>query len=274
MARARTFSKNTANYMSLGGSGLGSLLNGLAVFSVAARIRLGAGLSGGVNDNNIVGVIASGTTGGFALSIDGTGTKLRCSSRSVSTDARQALTATTVLTTGIDYYVGVVVNIGAKTITLYVNGVSDGTVGGLAYANAVWTLGTPTDNDAIGGFQAPPPSTSVQFDGEISQVALWNTALTAGNFATVAAGTAADAVAAANLLWYLKIDGLSSPELPTVGTPQGTITGSLPVVGPVVARTISVGASRANTVAVGASRAVTVAVGANRATTVSVGASQ
>lgn len=274
MARARTFTKNTANYMSCGTSGLGTILSGLSVFSVAARVRVGAGFSAGVNDNNILGIINSGTTGGFALSIDGTGPKLRCSSRSVSTDARQALTATTVLTTGIDYYVGVVVNIGAKTLTLYVNGVSDGAASGLAYANATWTLGTPTDNDAVGGFQAPPTATTVQLDGEISQVAIWNTDLSAADFATLAGGTAADGVKAANIRWYLKIDGLSSPELPTVGTPQGTIAGSLPVVGAVTPRSISVGASRANTVAVSASRAVAVTVGANRATTIAVGASQ
>src|SRR4051812_17518454 len=104
--RARTFTKNLANYMSLGNKGLGTLLSGASVFSVAARVKLGTGLTGAANDNNILTALLNGVTLGFALSIDGTGPKLRCSLRSVSTDAKQSASATTVLTTGTTYYVG------------------------------------------------------------------------------------------------------------------------------------------------------------------------
>jgi Concanavalin A-like lectin/glucanases superfamily len=223
----RTFTKNTANYMSLGSSAIGTVISGATAVSVHARIRL-ASISAGQNDNNILGVIINGIVGGLALSIDGTSTKLRCSARSVSTDARQALTGTTALSTGVDYSVGVVVDFTGKTITLYVNGVADGTIGSLAFANNTYTQGTPTDNDAVGGFQAPPPSTAVQFDGVIGHVAVWTSALTAGNFASLAKGTAASSVG--TVAWFLPIGGAASPELATVGTPSGTITGSLPAV--------------------------------------------
>lgn len=230
MARRRVFVKDVTKYMGLGNSGLGALLSGLSAFSAHALIRINS-VSAGVNDNNILGVIASGTTGGFALSIDGTVTKLRCSSRSVSTDARQALTGGTALVIGTDYYVGVAVDIGGKTITLYVAGVADGTVGALAYANAVWTLGVPTDVDAVGGFQGPPPSTSVQFDGLIGELALYNVALTAGNFATLATGAAPSSIA--GLIWNLPDNGTASPELATTGGVNGTITGDLPIYPPI-----------------------------------------
>lgn len=221
----RVFTKNLANYMSLGNAGIGALINGATVVSVDARIRI-ASITTGQNDNNILGVIVNGITGGLALSIDGTNTKLRCSSRSVGTDARQALTAGTTLAIGVDYYVGVVVDFTGKTITLYVNGVADGTIGSLAFANNAFTLGTPTDNDAVGGFQAPSTSTAVQFGGVISEVAVWTTALTSTQFATLATGVTADTVGSP--VYYLKIGGVSSPEPPTIGTAQGTITGSLP----------------------------------------------
>lgn len=271
--RARTFTKNTANYMSLGNSGVGAMLSGLATFSVSARIRI-ASTTAGVNDNNVLAAISNGTTSGFALCLDGSGPFVRLSARSVSTDARQVKSGTTALSTGIDYYIGGVVKIGAKTIEPFLNGVSEGVSGALTFANATWTLGTPTDNDAVGGFQAPPTTTPVQFDGEISQIALWSSALVASDFASLAAGTLPTSVQAGTLIYYLPVNTGSSPELPTVGTAQGTITGSLPLVGVVTPRSISVGASRANTASVAASRANTAAVAARRATTIAVGASQ
>ena len=221
----RVFTKNLANYMSLGNSGLGTILNGAAVVSVDARIRI-AGTTTGQNDNDIVAAIVNGVSAGLVLSVDGTSTKLRCAARSAAADVKQALTATTALVVGVDYYVGAVVDFTGKTITLFLNGVSDGTVASLAFANNTFTLGTPTDADVVGGFRAPPLATTDQFNGVISEIAVWTSALTAGQFATLATGVAATTVGSP--AYYLKIGGSASPELATVGTPSGTITGSLP----------------------------------------------
>lgn len=227
MASARVFTKNLANYMSLGSGALGAVLNGLGVFSVHAKIRF-ASLSGGINDNNIVTAIINGTTVGLAFSIDGTSSKLRVSARSVSTDSRQALTAASALFAGIDYSVGVIVDVTGDTLQLFLNGTSNAGPTGVTFANATWTLGTPTDNDAIGGFKAPPTATSDQFDGELSELAVWNIALSGANWTALAAGAAANTVASGNLLDYMTLNGYQSPETSTVGTLTGTITGSVP----------------------------------------------
>lgn len=224
---ARTFAKDTSKYMSLGSSAIGTIMNGATAVSVHARIRP-ASVSAGVNDNNILAVIVGGTTVGLALSIDGTTSKLRCSARSVVGDARQALTGGTALSMGVEYSVGVVVDFTGKTITLYLNGVADGTVGTLAFANNTYTQGTPTDNDAVGGFRAPAVATTDQLDGAIGHVAVWTSALSGANFVSLAQATPASAVGTP--AWFLPIGGAASPELATVGTPSGTITGTLPAV--------------------------------------------
>lgn len=227
MAHARTYTKNVANYMSLG-NGLSALLSGLSVFSVHAKIRL-TSVTAGVNDNNILTAIIDAASFGFAFCVNGASSKLRVSARSVLTDSRQAITAATTLSLGVDYFVGVIVDVAGKTLTLYLNGVIDAGPTAVTFANTTWTVGAPTNNDAVGGFKAPPTASSDQFDGLISELAVWKMALTTPNFASLAGGATADTIQLANLPWYLKNDGLNSPELPTVGSLQGVITGSLPV---------------------------------------------
>ena len=228
---ARIFTKNLANYMGLGNGSLGALLSGKAAFSVHARIKV-ASTTAGANDNNVLTVIDQGATVGFTLCIDGTGgaPKFRISARSVSTDARQAKSGGTTLTLGAEYFVGGVVDIGGKSITVYVNGVSDGVGSALTFANATWTLGSPTLPDMVGGYNSPPVATIDLFDGVIGDVTLWSGTLAGSDFASLAAGTSPALVSPGTLLYYLPIGGSTNPEQPVVGTPVGTITGSIPPV--------------------------------------------
>jgi hypothetical protein len=214
--------------MSLGVSGLATILSGRGVFSMHAKIRI-ASTTTGANDNNILVANINGATIGAVLNVDGTAgaPKVRISARSVNTDGRQVKSGATTIGVGVDAYVGGIVNIAGDTIEVYLNGVSDGSVG-VTFANATWTLGTPTGADTVGGYLAPPSATADQFDGQISEIAVWSSALSGANFATLAGGTPASSVSAGTLVYYLPIAGTTSPEPPTVGAPSGTITGSLP----------------------------------------------
>lgn len=234
---SRLFTKNLANYMSLGTGGLGAVLSGRGFFSIHAKIKI-ASTTTGATDNNILNVVIDGTTIGLALNLDGTGgtPKLALSVRSVNTDARQVATGATTLTPGVTAYVGGTVDVPDDIMQVYLNGVRDAIASPVTLANLSWTLGTPTAADTVGGYQAPPTATADQFNGEISEIAIWATILSVTEFATLATGAAADTVNSGALVYYLKIGGTASPELPTVGTAQGTITGSLPASSPIQLR--------------------------------------
>lgn len=224
---SRIFTKNVANYMSLGVSGLATILSGKGVFSVSAKIKI-ATVDTATGNNVVLSVIDNGVTSGMSLGVEAISgiPKVRVSARSVNTDAKQTKIGATTISTGVDAYIGAIVDVAGDTLTVYLNGSNDGS-SAVTFNNTTWTLGTPTGADTVGGYLAPPVTTD-QFDGEISEIAIWDIALSGANWTSLAGGTPASSVASGNLVYYLPIAGVSSPEPPTVGTPQGTITGSLP----------------------------------------------
>jgi hypothetical protein len=260
---SRVFTKNLANYMALGTSGVGTLLSGKGVYSVHAKVKI-TSVSTTTGANNILSVILNGTTSACGFGIEGVGgtPKVRISARSVSTDTKQTKVGATTISLATPTYVGGVVNIAGDALSVYLNGTLDGT-STVTFANPTVTLGTPTEQDAVGSYKAPPTATSDQFDGEISEIAVWSIALGATDFATLATGATADTVQAGSLLYYLKIGGTASPELPTVGTAQGTITGSLPAgASPTAALTgVSATAARGTLVPTGGGATVTALTG-------------
>lgn len=215
--------------MSLGVSGLASLLSGAAQASFSAKINI-ASFDSVLNGNNVIAAILNGTTVGAVLSIDGTGgvAHARLAGRSVSGDARQAVTGGTQLNVGQTYFIGGIIDYAADTITVYVNGVSDGS-SGVTFANTTFTLGTPTGADTVGGYLAPPGATADQFAGALGEIAVWTSALTGTDFSDLASGVVASSVSPGTLVEYLKIGGIASPEVATAGV-NGTITGALPLV--------------------------------------------
>jgi Concanavalin A-like lectin/glucanases superfamily len=227
---SRVFTKNLANYMTLGTSGLGSLLSGAAVLSVHALITAHS-TDIGNGDNAIVTVLSNSTTIGVQLNLDGTVSPpvARINARSVSTDAKQSKSGATAVALQTPTFVGGVVDLAGDAVQVYRNGVLDGSAS-VVFANTTFTLGTPLEGDTIGGYRTPPVSTTDQFDGEISEVAIWTTGLTGPDFATLATGAAANTVQSGSLVYYVKLTGTASPEVPTVGTPLGTIVGTVPAV--------------------------------------------
>lgn len=219
--------------MSLGVSGLGTILSGKNKISMSAKVNI-TSVDTGANNNPIISTLIDGTSFGIALNIDGTGglARVRMSARSVTGEARQLKSGATAFNFGVDTYVGGVMDVAGDLIEVFLGGASDGSAS-VAFGNSVWTLGVPTGSDTIGGFLAPPATTPDQFAGTIAEIAIWASAtdsLSAANYASLASGVPASSVRADILVYYLPIAGAASPELPTTGSPQGTITGSLPAV--------------------------------------------
>lgn len=225
---SRTFTKNVSNFLNIGTSGFGNLINGLAAVSVHFWVKPASYDVGGFN-NRILGASMSAGSGAFVIAVDGSGANkvLACGGRSQLADGFQSKVGTTTLGTGAYKSVGAVFNYGAATITPYIAGTAEG--GG----SVTFGSGTYVHTASVGfqdciGAASDSTTTADQFAGDIAEFAVWNTALTAGNFTSLAAGAAATAVARANLISYMRLLGTASPETDSVDSLVGTITGSIP----------------------------------------------
>jgi hypothetical protein len=226
---ARTFTKNAANYCSLGIGSIGPLLSGVGKFSVGAWVRL-TSVTAGADDNTLITVIDNAASVGMVLSIDGSianNPKIRAAARSVSTDTKRTKSGNTTIPLGVDVHIGATYDIAGQTLSVYFNGIPDGS-GAAVFANGVWTFGTPTSPDTLSGYLAPP-ATASQLDGVLSEIALWTTGgLTDPEFARLGAGHSALKVRRDRLVWYMQLKGTVSPEQSVIGGIVATITGSLP----------------------------------------------
>jgi hypothetical protein len=104
----------------------------------------------------------------------------------------------------------------------YVNGVVDknagGSAGAIDYTNAIYTLGIDGNGNHWMG-------------GNLAEAAVWNTILTPGEVSSLALGLRPPAIRPANLISYLPVDGISSPEPDFSGNAfNGTLTGTAAVV--------------------------------------------
>ena len=229
---ARDFTKNTANYLSWGVNAIGPLLNGLSAISCHAWIRPDT-FGTGTNDNTIVSVDIGNAQVGLTLVVNGSGANkvLRALGRSSTSDSLQAKNATSDLTLSTWHSVGMVSDIGGDTITPYVNGVAEGG-GAVIYASATYTnSGDQTTGDGIGVRDHTSHTAAIQFDGRICEVAIWSVDIGANAFASLARGVSPYRIRAGNLIVYMPLFGIASPEVCHAGSGKlGTITGSLPVI--------------------------------------------
>jgi hypothetical protein len=230
---ARDFTKNLANYVSLGNL-LGAALDGLAAFSVSAIINWDT-VSAVANDNTIVCAIISGTTVGFSFGLDGAASagnaRIRATARSASGDTRFAQTGTSNIPVGVWTQVGCVVDVVNDAIHVFVDGVLEASNNAATFSNTTWVLGAPTESDAIGSY-APGGGAAVTtafFDGQIAEVGLWGVNIAALGMAQLGARLAPYKVMRQNLLGYWPLDDRGTTILPDyVGRINGTVTGSIP----------------------------------------------
>lgn len=111
----------------------------------------------------------------------------------------------------------------------FINGASDGTI--FSGANIHVQTGTPT---LAVGYDAL--TINRNFPGRIADFAFWNVALTPGEVSALAQGARPLTIRPSNIIAYLPLDGISSPEPDLSGAKNnGTLTGTSNVGGPPLA---------------------------------------
>ena len=228
---SRTFNLTGTNFVSLGVSALGSLLSGTASASVAAWVKP-ASLPPGTNINRVLSIVINSNTSGLVLMISGATPKLELGARSTAADGFGKATGATTVSTGSWVHIAGTVNYTSPNITTYLNGASDGTTTPTFGASTL-TIGTPSHEDMIGGFPnsaAPASSATFQFDGDIAELGLWDTALSAAEIAALARGVPPSRIRPLRLCayWPLQTEGSTLPNR-VRGTGAGTISGSIPI---------------------------------------------
>lgn len=225
---ARDFTRNLANYMSLGVNAISPLASGASKITIAAFIRSVSYTAGG-NDNRVVTVDLNNGAVGILLSISGAAgaEKVRCGGRSQTADGFLVRSGATTVSTSVWHHVGGVLDISGDTIRCYLNGAQDAS-GANTFGAATYTPGTPTKADSIGADIGAPPATSTQFDGRIAELALWSNDITTAGFAMLNQGYSPLFVLPSALICYWPIIGSLSPEIELRNGKIGTITGSLP----------------------------------------------
>ena len=224
---ARDFTKNVANYLTIGVDQLSPLLAGAAAVSVHAWINPDTFSTSSNNNRIVAGYINAGSSG-FSLSIhNGTSAVIQLTGRSRTADGTQTGVGTTVISTGVWSSVGGVLNFTGDTITPYYNGTAEGG-GAVAFGvNTYADDGTPTASDMIGANTSPPSASANQFDGRIAEVAIWTVDIGAAGFAALAKGVSALLIRPEALAFYMPLIGNDSPERCRVTGLSGTITGTV-----------------------------------------------
>lgn len=97
----------------------------------------------------IFGCAINGTSDAFSCRID-SGNTITLGGRSVTADSYQTLSTITTLTDNTWYVISGTIDLTAKTITIYINGVLNRTAGSKTFAQYYFSVGTPTGPDAIG----------------------------------------------------------------------------------------------------------------------------
>jgi hypothetical protein len=230
---ARDFSKNLANYISLGNGALGPLLSGGTTFAFSALIYWRT-ISSGQNDNQVITILNNGTTVGVSFGLDGAlsagNARIRMTVRSVNTDTRHGCSGNTNVPQNTWVQIGGQFSITAQYIDLWQAGINDSSVGSLPYANSTWTYGAPTAPDGIGAY-APGHASDVltsHFDGLIAELAIWNTIFTLDDKLALGRFRIPSRVRPQNLIAYWPLLGRLSPEIDYRSGKNGTITGSVP----------------------------------------------
>lgn len=228
---ARDFSKNTANYMSLGINAIVPTLAGSAQISIHAFVTVDTFTASSTFCNDILSfAFGQGSAAVVFLFDTSSGNnRLRAGGRSVNTDGFQAVTGATNLSTGVQYSVGCVFDYTNDRIRLFVNGAQDANTA-VTFANntLTQTAGTNTTHDAIGaGFSgAVPPSTTRQMDGRISELSIFASDIGLAGFQALSDGYAADTIGPSPT-FYFALLGDDSPERDHYGGLSGTITGTV-----------------------------------------------
>jgi hypothetical protein len=224
---ARDFTKNASNYMGIGIGGFGNLISGASAVSMHAIISPDStsGVAGGNDDRVLSSLINGSGTSGLYLGLESTA-EVRVAGRSQTSDTFHALNGTTQLTFGSWAAVGGVLDFNGDAIRVYVNGSQEASAA-KAFSASSYALGTPTEEDSIGGL-GTPPATADQFDGRIAELAVWRSDIGTAGYLQLSKGISPLLVSPSTLVFYMRLIGQST-EVDIVGGVKAVITGSIPV---------------------------------------------
>lgn len=232
---ARLFTRSSAtNYIRFPVGTIGTMLNGLAGFSIHAWAKFTTfdGASGAFSDRVFSSYINGATVTGLTLAIDSSGGganhQFFVGARSQGADAFSTGYAAGNLVTGVWESLGGTINIAGDQIINYRNGTANTAAATFGAATYTHGAGGAGDFDYIGG----APTLSVQMlDGAVSELGIWNVILTAGEMTALSKGFSPLLIRPQSLILYTPlIGGFSSAEYDVVG-------GKIPTFGGTVAQT-------------------------------------
>jgi len=163
----------TDDYVDFGSGATGDLINNASAMSFSVWVT--PNTDSGSIMMPISNIIDS-TSNGFNLRLDNSGVnvyQLLVGGRSIETDAFQFHTSSGSYSINTTHHVVGILNYSGDEISLYVDGVFEGTTSVTFGANT-YTQGTPTTNDSIGG-----KVTASLFSGTIKDIKIYNRALSA-----------------------------------------------------------------------------------------------
>jgi len=168
-----SFPSGSGNWIDFGNNVVGSLLNGKSGSTLSFWFNY-SGVNGG-NPILFAGEIGSSATKNAVLCWFASAYTLQCGGRSEATDNFQGLTYGSSITVGAWYYVTLVQNLAANTVSLYINGQLTGSsaasYGSTTFVNSV----SPNDDEMGNNYQL-----GYNFYGIMDDVRLYNRALSAG----------------------------------------------------------------------------------------------
>lgn len=234
---AREFTKNLANYISLGIEGMKASVGGKAALSIHCLCYIRS-VSAEVNGNPLIHILIDDPgTVGFSLNIDAGTTAgsnfVRLNGRSSAADARQGRSGTTNLPLNTWIAIGGVMHYFNDTISpVYEGDIQN--AGAATFGQTSLTYGpTPHHPDGLGVYA---PGTTAQvvgsmFDGYIAEMGIWGGDIGLAAFEELAARRVPYKVRPDLLTNYWPLDGRQgTTEQDYISRVTGSISGSIPIV--------------------------------------------
>ena len=230
---ARDFTKNTANFMSLGVGSIVPALAGSSQVSLHAFVTVDTFTANQTFCNDFfAALLQNGSAALVPFFRTSTGSNLlACAARSSSVDAVQIVVGTTSLATGTQYSLGVVIDYANDRIRLFVDGAQEVNAA-VTFGQTTLTQsgGSTTQVDMIGCFSNPTGtaalSTTRQMDGMISELSIFTSDIGLAGMQMLSDGFAADTIGPAPAI-YFPLLGDDSPERDHYGGKSGTINGTI-----------------------------------------------
>ncbi len=239
---SRIFTKNIANYMSMGAGNIGPLFNGASVVSISLWIFPNSfGGSTIVDGDDVLTVWHSSTAACFGFrcnrSTGPTDDSGHISLRRLGTDGASVgnRCGATAIPTGQWTHIGGIMPMdGATFPDIYKNGLNDNSATGASAATSgtfLYQNSSPRDESIGMAAQvgSGPISITRQFDGYIAEVALWAGDIGASNISSLSKGFSPMKVRPDLLRNYYPLYGGSSPEQDIKGGKGAIIAGALPM---------------------------------------------